>query len=208
MKKIVILISGRGSNMEAIIHAQQKKVFNAHIAAVISNRPDAKGLITARTVGIPTAVVDHKSFSDRAAFDCALMQVIDSYAPDVVVLAGFMRILTEGFIDHYQNRLLNIHPSLLPAFTGLNTHARAIASGARFHGCSVHLVTPVLDEGPIIAQAVVPILDEDTPETLAARVLEEEHRIYPLTIGQLLEGRLVVRGNRVKIIAHSDSGIE
>lgn len=188
-KRIVILISGRGSNMEAIVRAG---IPGAEVAAVISNRPEAAGLRFAHAHGIPTAVVDHTTYPERAAFDEALQAAIDHYAPDLVVLAGFMRILGEPFVRHYKGRLMNIHPSLLPLFPGLNTHARALAAGCRVHGATVHFVTPALDHGPIIIQAVVPVLPEDTPETLAARVLREEHRIYPQAIRWFVEGRLTI----------------
>jgi phosphoribosylglycinamide formyltransferase-1 len=194
MKHIVILISGGGSNMSAIVRtAQQQRWqerFGAKVAAVISNRADAKGLTFAREQGIATAVIDHTSFRDqpdpRAAFDAVLMNEIDQHQPALVVLAGFMRILTPGFVAHYEGRLLNIHPSLLPAFPGLHTHQRAMEAGCRFAGATVHRVTAELDHGPILAQAVVPVLPDDTPDSLAARVLTQEHLIYPQAIAQLL----------------------
>ncbi len=196
-KKVVILISGRGSNMEAILHAN---IENIHIAAVISNRPDAKGLETAHQAGISTAVLDHKNYTTRDDFDAALIQLIDSYQPDLVILAGFMRILTAAFTTHYTHRLINIHPSLLPAFTGLHTHERALAEGVRFHGCTIHFVTPALDHGPIILQAVVPVLPEDDPDTLAARVLKEEHRLYPEAVRLFAADRLLIENGRVRIL--------
>lgn len=177
-KNIVILISGRGSNMEALLRAN----LPCHIAAVISNKADALGLETARAHGIDTAVVSHRDYADREAFDAALAEVIDRYQPDVIVLAGFMRILTDGFVNRYLGRMINIHPSLLPAYTGVDTHARAIQDGVKIHGCSVHFVTPALDGGPIIIQAAVPVLSDDTPQSLAARVLHEEHRIFPQAV--------------------------
>jgi len=192
---IVILISGTGSNMQAIVRAARRGDwagrYGARVAAVIGNRPDAAGLTWARAEGIETAVVHHREFADRAAFDAALMAAIDRYqrpgdAPALVALAGFMRILTPGFVRHYQGRLLNIHPSLLPAFPGLHTHQRAIEAGCRFAGATVHQVTAELDHGPILAQAVVPVLPGDTPDTLAARVLTQEHLIYPQAIAQWL----------------------
>lgn len=186
MIKIVILISGRGSNMDAILNA----ALPVTVAAVISNRPEASGLATAKMHGIATEAIDHKAFPTREAFDAALAATIDRYAPDYVVLAGFMRILTEGFISRYQNRLINIHPSLLPAFPGLHTHAQALAAGVKIHGATVHFVTPMLDHGPIIAQAAVPVLADDTKATLAARVLAEEHKIYPRALRWLAEGRI------------------
>ena len=198
MKSIVILISGRGSNMEAIVHACQQEGWPARIAAVISNKADASGLQFAASHGIATAVVDHKAFTSREAFDAELAQVIDGFAPDVVVLAGFMRILTEGFVRHYEGRLLNIHPSLLPAFPGLHTHQRAIEAGCKLAGATVHFVTPELDHGPIVMQAAVPVLATDTAETLAARVLTQEHRIYPRSVRWLVEERLTLEDGLVR----------
>ena len=185
-KRIVILISGRGSNMEALLAAR----LPARVAAVISNNPQAKGLATAKSHGIAVAVVDHRAFPDRAAFDAALAAEIDRHRPDLVVLAGFMRILTAPFIERYRGRLVNIHPSLLPEFPGLDTHRRALAAGAKRHGCTVHFVTPVVDGGPVIAQASVPVEPGDTEEALAARVLEQEHRIYPEVVRGFLDGRV------------------
>ena len=191
MKNIVILISGSGSNMSAIVRrAQQERwaeTLGARVAAVISNKADAKGLKFAREEGIATAVLDHKAYPSREAFDAALAQEIDRHAPTLVVLAGFMRILTPGFVQHYAGRLLNIHPSLLPAFPGLHTHERAIEAGCKFAGATVHEVTAELDHGPILAQAVVPVLPGDTPDALAARVLTQEHRIYPQAVADFLK---------------------
>ncbi len=194
MKNIVILISGGGSNMAAIVRNAEEqnwaKRLNARVSAVISNKADAEGLAFAKQHGIATAVVDHKAFAGepqpREAFDAALMKEIDQHAPHLVVLAGFMRILTSGFVAHYEGRLINIHPSLLPAFSGLNTHARAIEAGCKYAGATVHRVTAELDHGPILAQAVVPVLPDDTPDTLAARVLTQEHLIYPKAVAELL----------------------
>ena len=194
MKHIVILISGSGSNMAAIIRTAEAqhwaKRLNARVSAVISNKADAEGLAFAQQHGIATAVVDHKAFAGepqpREAFDAALMKEIDQHQPYLVVLAGFMRILTHGFVAHYEGRLINIHPSLLPAFTGLNTHARAIEAGCKFAGATVHRVTAELDPGPILAQAVVPVLPDDTADTLAARVLTQEHLMYPKAVADLL----------------------
>jgi len=194
-KSIVILISGRGSNMEALLDAR----LPARIAAVISNNPQARGLGTAQSRGIATAVVDHRAFPDRTAFDAALAAEIDRHRPDLVVLAGFMRILTEPFIARYRGRLINIHPSLLPTFTGLHTHRRALAAGARVHGCTVHFVAPEVDSGPIIAQAAVPVLPGDTEEQLAARVLAEEHRIYPQAVRWFIEGKVKLEDGQVRI---------
>ena len=190
MKNIVILISGSGSNMEAIVRTAKNQgwagKFGAQVAAVISNKADAGGLAIARSHGIATASIDHKAFASRAAFDAELMRQIAPYAPVLVVLAGFMRILTPDFVAHYEGRLLNIHPSLLPAFTGMNTHQRAIDAGCRVAGATVHLVTAELDLGPILAQAVVPILPDDTASDLATRVQTQEHLIYPQAIAALL----------------------
>lgn len=190
-KAIVILISGRGSNMEALLQAR----LPARVAAVISNNPAAAGLATARSRGIATAVVDHHGYPDRAAFDAALAAEIDRHRPDLVVLAGFMRILTVPFIERYRGRMMNIHPSLLPAFTGLHTHRQALAAGVRIHGCTVHFAAADVDSGPIIAQAAVPVLADDTEARLAARVLAEEHRLYPQAVRWFLEGRLRLHAN-------------
>lgn len=190
MKNIVILISGGGSNMAAIVRAAQRdnwrKQYGAEVAAVISNRPDAAGLALAREHQIATAVVDHREFPSRDAFDADLARVIDTYSPALLVLAGFMRILTPAFVGRYSGRMLNIHPSLLPAFPGLNTHQRAIDAGCKVAGATVHQVTAELDYGPILDQAVVPVLPDDTAQTLAARVLTQEHVIYPRAIAALL----------------------
>lgn len=188
MKSIVILISGRGSNMQAILEAQ----LPLKIAGVISNKADAKGLETARSHGVPTHVVNHRDYPDRESFDRAMAAIIDSAHADMVVLAGFMRILSSWFVGHYRNRLINIHPALLPSFTGLDTHARALAEGVKIHGCTVHLVTDELDRGPIVAQAAVPVFPDDTEEQLAARVLAQEHRIYPAALRWFAEDRLHV----------------
>ena len=190
-KNIVILISGGGSNMAAIISAAQKEHwrdrFGAGVVCVISNRADAPGLATARDMGVATQVIDHQRFASRQAFEAALQTAIDSYQPPLVLLAGFMRILTAGFVAHFASRLLNIHPSLLPAFTGLNTHQRAIDAGCRVAGASVHWVTPELDHGTVLGQAVVPVLPGDTAVALAERVLSQEHLLYPKVVGRLLE---------------------
>ncbi len=194
MKNIVILISGSGSNMAAIVRASQKEDwesrYDARVAAVISNKGTAGGLVFGKEQGLDTHVLDHKTYADREAFDAALAEVIDRYdtpgSPVLVVLAGFMRILTAGFVEKYAGRLVNIHPSLLPAFGGLNTHQRALDAGCKFAGATVHLVTPELDHGPILEQAVVPVLPGDTADALAARVLTQEHRIYPRAVAALL----------------------
>ncbi|MFM2330215.1 MAG: hypothetical protein RLZZ494_2318 [Pseudomonadota bacterium] len=190
MKRIVILISGRGSNMQAIVERCGAEGWPANVVAVISNRADASGLAWAAERGIATQALDHKAFADRAAFDAALAQCIDAYAPDLVVLAGFMRILTEGFVRHYDGRLLNIHPSLLPSFGGLHTHQRAIDMGCKVAGATVHFVTPALDHGPIVMQAVVPVWPDDDEDALAARVLRQEHVIYPRSVRWFVEGQL------------------
>lgn len=197
MKRIVILISGRGSNMEAIVQACAAEGWPAQVAAVISNRPDAAGLKYAAARGIATAVVDHKAHATREAFDAELARAIDAHAPDVVVLAGFMRILTAGFVQRYEGRLLNIHPSLLPAFPGLHTHQRAIDAGCKVAGATVHFVTPELDHGPIVIQAAVPVLAGDTEATLSQRVLVREHQIYPRAVRWLVSGELDLRDGLV-----------
>jgi phosphoribosylglycinamide formyltransferase-1 len=192
MKNIVILISGRGSNMEAIVQACATEGWPARVAAVISSRHDAAGLQFARSRGIATAVVDHKGFADREAFDAELSRVVRRYAPDVVVLAGFMRILTPGFVKQFEGRMVNVHPSLLPAFTGLHTHRRAIEAGCKLAGATVHFVTAELDHGPIIAQVVVAVLPGDSEATLSARVLAREHVLYPRAVRWLINGMLRV----------------
>ena len=205
MKSIVILISGRGSNMEAMVRA---RIPGVHIAAVVSNRPAAEGLAFARAHGIATAVVDHTAHGDRASFDAALAECIDAHAPDLVVLAGFMRVLTDGFVRHYEGRLLNIHPSLLPAFPGLHTHRRALETGVKLHGATVHFVTAELDDGPIVVQAAVPVRADDDEATLAARVLAQEHVIYPQAVRWFAEGRLAfdAKGRALVRDARSDDG--
>lgn len=202
MRNIVILISGRGTNMQAIVRAAQNEKWPAKIVAVISNRDDAAGLIFAERQGIPAISVSHHDYSTRAAFDAALQDRIDGFSPDLVVLAGFMRVLTAPFVEHYAGRMLNIHPSLLPSFVGLATHRQALAAGVKIHGATVHFVTADLDHGPIVAQAAVPVLSGDTEELLAARVLEQEHVIYPRAVRQFVEGRLTLVGN----IAHITPG--
>lgn len=194
---IVILISGRGSNMQAILEATRTGVIPAEVRAVISSRPEAAGLKIAQAANIPTQVVSHRDYQTREAFDEALAHFIDRHEPQLVVLAGFMRILTANFIRRYQGLLINIHPSLLPRFPGLHTHERVIEAGHLQHGATVHFVTTDVDAGPIIAQAAVPVMPNDTSESLAARVLEQEHRIYPLAIRWFIEGRLTIRAGRV-----------
>jgi phosphoribosylglycinamide formyltransferase-1 len=195
MKKIVILISGRGSNMEAIVRAGLR----AEIAAVISNRADAAGLKFAAQAGVPTQTVDERESSSRDAFEGVLASAIDSNSPDLIALAGFMRILSADFVRRYSGRMVNIHPSLLPAFPGLHTHRRALQEGVKLHGCTVHFVTPQVDHGPIIIQAAVPVRVGDTEGTLAARVLEQEHRIYARAIRWIVDGRLVVENGLVRV---------
>jgi phosphoribosylglycinamide formyltransferase-1 len=197
MKSVVILISGRGSNMEAIAGAG----LPAKVAAVISNRADAAGLKFAAQSGIAAQVVDEREFSSRGAFDAALEAAIERYSPDLLALAGFMRVLGGDFVRHYSGRMVNIHPSLLPAFPGLHTHRRALQEGVKLHGCTVHFVTPQVDHGPIIVQAAVPVRAGDTEATLAARVLRQEHRVYPLAIRWFVEGRLAVENGIVRINA-------
>jgi phosphoribosylglycinamide formyltransferase-1 len=199
MKNIVILISGRGSNMEAIVRACQAEGWSGRIAAIISNRPDAAGLKFAASHDIATAVVDHKAFPDRDSFDAALAQVIDGFSPDLVVLAGFMRILTPGFVKRYAGRMLNIHPSLLPCFPGLHTHEAALAMGVKVHGATVHFVTADLDHGPIVLQAIIDVRQDDTPDSLAGRLLAQEHTIYPRAVRWFVEGRLSIEDGVVHV---------
>ncbi len=201
MTRIVVLISGRGSNLEAIVRA----ALPIEIAAVISNRPQARGLDFARAAGIRAIALDHTQFPDRESFDAALAAEIERHQPDLIVLAGYMRILTPAFIARFEGRLLNVHPSLLPSFPGLKTHERALAEGVKIHGCTVHFVTADLDHGPIVVQAAIPVLANDTPETLATRVLQQEHRIYPLAIRWIAEDRLVKIGERINLRADSAS---
>jgi len=197
MKRIVILISGRGSNMQAMLKVAAAERWPAQIAAVISNQPNAAGLDVARAAGIATSAINHRDYPDRELFDAALAELIDQHSPDLIVLAGFMRILTPGFVNKYFGRLINIHPSLLPSFPGLHTHQQAIDAGVKVHGATVHFVTAELDHGPIIAQAIVPVLEDDTEDTLAARVLEQEHRIYPQAVLDLISGALKLVDGRV-----------
>jgi len=200
MKNIVILISGRGSNMEAVVRALDAEGWPARVAAVISNKPDAGGLAFAQARGIPTAVVSNKDFATRAEFDARLQEVIDTFQPDLVVLAGFMRILTAPFVEHYAGRMLNIHPSLLPLFPGLHTHQQALDAGMTEHGATVHFVTAELDHGPSVLQATIPVLPGDTSDLLAARLLAEEHKIYPRAVRLFVEDRLVVEDGAVRIV--------
>lgn len=196
---VVILISGRGSNLQAILDETRSGKLPIEIRAVISNNSAAEGLQHARAAGVKTEIIDHRNYAERSQFDATLMRAIDQHAPRLVILAGFMRILGKAFIHHYAGRLLNIHPSLLPAFKGINTHARALAAGAAKHGASVHFVTNDLDGGPVIIQASVPVRAGDTAGTLATRVLREEHRILPLAIRWFVEGRLSIRNSHVQL---------
>jgi len=190
---VVALISGRGSNMLALLDA------GIPLEAVISNRADAKGLELAAARGVPTRVVEHRAFPSREAFDSELARAIDGFSPSLVALAGFMRVLTPGFVARYAGRLMNIHPSLLPEFPGLDTHARALAAGAKRHGCTVHFVTAEIDHGPVVIQAEVPVRPGDTPESLAARVLRQEHVIYPRAVRWFLDDKLVIDGDKVRV---------
>ncbi len=201
MKRIVILISGRGSNMSAVVDACRAEGWPAQVVAVLSPRPDAAGLAWAAERGIAAEGLDHKAWADREAFDAELARRIDAHRPDLVVLAGYMRILGEAFVRRYEGRLLNIHPSLLPAFPGLHTHRRAIEAGCAFAGATVHFVTPELDHGPIVLQAVVPVLEADDERRLAERVLVQEHVIYPRAVRWFVEGKLALEGGRVR---HAD----
>lgn len=193
MSSVVVLISGRGSNLQALLDA------GLPVSAVISNLPGAAGLAIAAKHGVPSRVVSHKDFASREAFDDALAKEIDRYSPRLVALAGFMRVLTPGFVQRYRDRMLNIHPSLLPAFPGLNTHQRALAEGVKLHGCSVHFVTADLDHGPIVAQAAIPVRREDTAASLALRVLKQEHVIYPRAVRWFLDGKLVIESGTVSV---------
>ncbi len=206
MKRLLILISGRGSNMSAIVDACRDERWDARVVAVIASRPDAAGLAWAASAGVPTDIVEAGRFTDRSAFEDALAAVIDVHTPDWIVLAGFMRVLGAGFVSRYAGRIVNIHPSLLPAFTGLHTHRRALEAGVKVHGATVHLVDAELDAGPIIAQAVVPVLEGDDEASLAARVLAAEHRLYPTVLRWLVEGRVVVHGRRVALLAPAGEG--
>jgi len=205
-KRVAILISGRGSNMAALIEAAKAPDYPAEIALVVSNRPEAGGLALARAAGVATAVLDHKPFGkDRAAFEKALQAVLAKHRIDLVCLAGFMRLLSADFVNQWQGRLLNIHPALLPSFKGLDTHARALAAGVKIHGATVHLVVPEVDAGPILAQAAVAVREGDAADTLAARVLEAEHRIYPAALKFLAEGRVRVIDGRCRIDGLADA---
>lgn len=198
-KRVAVLISGRGSNMMALVEAAKAPDFPVDIVLILSNKADAAGLDFARSRGIATAVIEHKTFGkDRAAFDAVMQSALEEKGVEIVCLAGFMRLLTPGFCEHWAGRMINIHPALLPSFKGLDTHSRALEAGVKIHGCTTHFVTPGMDEGPIILQAAVPVLDNDTEATLAARVLKEEHRIYPETLRLLAAGKLRIEGQRVR----------
>ena len=199
MKKLAILISGQGSNMTSLVQACRQRAWPARIAAVISNRADAPGLLAAREAGVPTEVIAHRDHPSRENFDATLAARLEALEIDLVLLAGFMRILTDGFVQRFAGRLVNIHPSLLPAYAGLHTHRRALADGTRIHGCTVHFVTPDVDVGPIIAQAAVPVRDGDDEDTLAARVLAAEHVLLPAVVRWYCTGRLVQSGQRVRV---------
>ncbi|MBF0247685.1 MAG: phosphoribosylglycinamide formyltransferase [Alphaproteobacteria bacterium] len=203
MLKLAVLISGRGSNLQALIDACQDETFPAEIVLVLSNKDDAYGLERARVAGIPTAVLNHKAYADRESFDAAMTEKIVEAGAEFVCLAGFMRLLSDDFVRAWRDRLINIHPSLLPSFKGLHVHERVIEEGARFSGCTVHFVRPAMDEGPIIVQAVVPVQADDTPDALAARILKQEHVIYPLAVKLIAEGRARVSGERVLIDGHA-----
>ena len=201
-RRVAILISGRGSNMESLIAAAREPDFPAEIALVLSNRPDAPGLASAKAQGVATAAVDHKIYAGREAFEASMQKMLDAHRIDFICLAGFMRLLTAGFVNHWEGRMINIHPALLPAFPGLHTHERALKEGVKLHGCSVHYVVPEMDAGPLIAQAAVSVLDDDTPETLGKRV-QQEHVIYPLALRlaasgavRIVEGRVIGAGGK------------
>lgn len=199
MKRIAVLISGRGSNLQAIVNAIESGLIDGEIVVVLSNHEDAAGLSYASQRSLTTVVLDHRTYSSREAFDAELLRRVESFRPDLVVLAGFMRILTREFVAHYTNRLLNIHPSLLPAFPGLHTHRRALQAGVKLHGCTVHFVTTEVDVGPILIQAAVPVLPKDDESQLASRVLRVEHRIYPQAISWFCEDRLVIKDGLVRV---------
>ncbi len=196
-QRAAILISGRGSNMTALIEAARDPDYPAEIALVLSNRPEAAGLTAARAAGVAVAAVDHKIYAGREEFERSMQALLEIHRIEIICMAGFMRLVTPWFVGQWQGRMINVHPALLPSFRGLDTHARAIEAGVKLHGCTVHFVVPAMDEGPIIAQASVPVLDADTPESLARRVLAEEHRIYPAALARVARGGLVVQGNRV-----------
>ena len=202
-RRVAILVSGRGSNMRSLLEAAREPAFPAEIALVLSNRPDAPGLASAKAEGVATAAVDHKIYPGRAEFEASMQVMLNIHRIDLLCLAGFMRMLTPAFASAWSGRIMNIHPALLPCYRGLHTHERALADGVRIHGCTVHFVTAGVDEGPIIAQAAVPVMDDDTPETLGSRVLEQEHRIYPMALSLVAGGHVRLEGNRVMLDAPS-----
>ncbi len=204
LARITVLVSGRGSNLEALLAAERAGAFRGSVTHVISNRPGVGALDIARACGVSTEVVDHRAFPTREAFDAAIVAAIDRSEPDLVVLAGFMRVLGREAVERYRGRLINIHPSLLPAYPGLHTHRRALADGAAMHGCTVHFVTPEVDVGPIIAQSALHVHGDDDEDSLAARVLELEHRLLPAVVGWFCDGRLVVEGTRVRVVGRDD----
>jgi phosphoribosylglycinamide formyltransferase 1 len=196
-KRTAILISGRGSNMRSLIEAAADPAYPAEIVLVLSNRPEAQGLGVAKELGVATAAVDHKIYAGRESFEASLQVLLELHRVELICLAGFMRLFSPAFVRLWEGRMINIHPALLPAYRGLHTHERALADGAKIHGCTVHFVVPAMDEGPIIAQASVAVLDQDTPETLARRVLEQEHRLYPLALAGVASGQIKLAGDRV-----------
>ncbi|MBV9219870.1 MAG: phosphoribosylglycinamide formyltransferase [Methylobacteriaceae bacterium] len=198
-QRTAIFISGRGSNMGSLIGAARDPDFPAEIALVLSNRPEAEGLSVAKAAGIATAAIDHRIYAGRAAFEGSCQAMLDIHRIDLICLAGFMRMLTPAFVEHWRERMINVHPALLPAYPGLNTHARALADGVKIHGCTVHYVVPEMDAGPIIAQAAVAVLDADTSETLAARVLAQEHVLYPTALRLVASGAARIEGNHVRL---------
>lgn len=206
-KKVGVLVSGRGSNLQALLDAAADPAFPVEIALVVSNIPGVYALERAAKAGVPTQVIPHKQFASREEFDAAMDAALRQAGVEIVCLAGFMRLLTKGFVEGWAGRMINIHPSLLPSFKGLHTHERAIEAGVKLHGCTVHLVTPELDDGPILVQAAVPVLPGDTPDDLAARVLEQEHKAYPLALKLLAEGRVSVDGPRARVDAPSGGTI-
>ena len=203
-RRVGVLISGRGSNLQALIDAAEDPAYPAEIAVVISNRPNAAGLKRAEAAGIEAVTIDHKDYPDRPSFEAALTEALEARDVELVCQAGFMRVVTSGFVGHWRDRLINIHPSLLPAFPGLDTHARALQAGVRLHGCSVHFVRETVDEGPILGQAAVPVLPDDDPDRLAARVLTAEHRLYPLCLKLVAEGRVAIDGETARVDAGAD----
>ena len=203
-RRICVLISGRGSNLEALLAAMAAGTLGGAIVAVVANRADARGLAVAAAHGVPTQVLDHRGYPSRDAFDAALADTVEACAPDLVVLAGFMRVLGAAFVRRFDGRLINIHPSLLPAYPGLHTHRRALADGAATHGCTVHFVTPEVDVGPIIAQSALHVHGDDDEDSLAHRVLELEHRLLPAAVGWFCDGRLVIEGQRVRVVGGDD----